>query len=67
MTTNDNNNDNLNRIIFTVKDTRLYAPLVTLSAKDNQKLSKLLSKRFERLVYWNEYITKSEKICQMRV
>ena len=28
--------------------------------KDNQKLSKLLSKGFERSVYWNEYETKSE-------
>ena len=31
-------NDNANSdIIFTVKDTKLYVPLVTLSAKDNQK------------------------------
>ena len=28
--------------------------------KDNEKLSKLLSKGFERSVYWNEYETKSE-------
>ena len=27
--------------------------------KDNKKLSKLLSKRFERSVYWNEYKTKT--------
>ena len=33
---------------------------VTLSARENQKVSKLLSKRFERLVYWNEYKTKTE-------
>ena len=33
---------------------------VSLSAKDNQKLSKLLSKGFERSVYLNEYKTKSE-------
>ena len=31
-----------------------------MSARDNQKLSKLLSKGFERSVYWNEYKTKSE-------
>ena len=31
-----------------------------MSAKDNQKLSKLLSKGFERSVYYNEYKTKSE-------
>ena len=38
----------------------MYVPVVTLSAKDNQKLSKLLSKRFERSVYWNEYKTKND-------
>ena len=47
-------------IIFTIKDTKLYVPVVTLSAKDNQNLSKLLSKRSERSVSWNEYKRKSE-------
>ena len=46
---------NLNNIIFTIKDTKLYVPVVTLSGKDNQKLRKILSKEFERSVYWNEY------------
>ena len=36
---NGNNDDN---IIFTIKDTKLYVPVVTLSARVNQKLSKLL-------------------------
>ena len=31
-----------------------------LSAKENQKLSKLLRKGFEISVYWNEYKTKRE-------
>ena len=57
---NDNDNAESNNIIFTIKDTKLYALVVTLSAKDNQKLSKPLSKGFEILVYWNEYKTKSE-------
>ena len=56
----DDDNANGNNIIFTVKDTKLYVPVVTLSARDNPKLSKLLSKGFERSVYWNEYKTKSE-------
>ena len=47
-------------VIFTIKDTKLYVPVVTLSGKDNQKLSKLLSKGFERSVYWNEHKTKSQ-------
>ena len=55
-----NFNNNANNIIFTIKDTKLYVPVVTLSARDNQKLSKLLSKLFERSVYWDGYKTKSE-------
>ena len=34
----------------------MYVPMVTLSAKYNMKLSKLLSKGSG---YWKEYITKS--------
>ena len=45
---NDNNNDNAKNIIFTIKETKLYVSVVTLSAKDNKKLSKLLSKGFEK-------------------
>ena len=56
-----NNADaNSNNIIFTIEDTKLYVPVVTLSAKDNQKLSKCFSKGFERSIYWNESKTKSE-------
>ena len=53
---NVNGNDDDN--IFTIKDTKLYVPVLTLSARDNQKLSKLLSKGFERSAYRNEYKTK---------
>ena len=49
------NNDNVNNIIFTIKDKKVYVPLVILSTRDNQKLSKLLSKGFERSVYLNEH------------
>ena len=50
LSANDNNNanDNPNNIVFTIKDTTLYVPVVTLSAKDHEKLSKLLRKGFER-------------------
>ena len=41
-----------NNIIFIIEDTKLYVPVASLSAKDNQKLSKLLSKGFEKSVYW---------------
>ena len=39
-------NYNATNITFTIKDTKLYVPVVTLSARDNKKLSKLLSKGF---------------------
>ena len=57
----DNNYANSNNVIFTIKDTKLYLPVVTLSRKDNHKLSKLLSKGSKRSMYWNEYKTKSER------
>ena len=62
MSANDNDNDhaNNNNIIFTIKDIKLYDSVVTLSASDNQKLSKRLSKGFERSVYWNAYKAKGE-------
>ena len=48
-------------IIYSLsKAQKLYVLVVTLSARDNQKLSNLLSKGFERSVYWNEYKTKNE-------
>ena len=49
----DNATSNSNYIIFATKDTKLYVSVATLSAKDNQKLSKVCSKEFERSVYWN--------------
>ena len=51
----DNANGNDDNIIFTIKDTKLY-----VSARDNQKLSKLHSKGFERSICWNEDKTKSD-------
>ena len=59
-TDNVNDNDDDNNIIFAIKDRKLYVPVVNLSARDNQKLSKILSKGFERSVYQNEYKTKSD-------
>ena len=57
---NVNGNANDNIIIFTIIDTKLYLPVVTLSARDNQRLSKLASKGFQISVYWNEYQTKRD-------
>ena len=55
---NDNDHANSNNIIFPIKYTKLYAPIVTLSAKDNLKLSNLFSIEFEKSSYWNEYKSK---------
>ena len=38
------NDDNALNIIFTFKYTKLYVPVVNLSARDNQKLSKFFRK-----------------------
>ena len=45
---NDNVKDNNdgNNIIFTIKDTQLYVPVINLKARENQKLSKLQSQGF---------------------
>ena len=47
--------DNVNIIdsdsnIFSIKDTKWYVPVVSLSAKDNQRLLKHLRKGFERFI-----------------
>ena len=55
---NINEDANANNTIFTIKDIKLYVPVVTLCAKNKKKLSKLLSKGFERSVYQNEYKAK---------
>ena len=46
---------NANKAIFKITDAKLYVPIVTLSAEDNAKLSKLLSKGFQRSVYCKKY------------
>ena len=58
---NDDDDANSNNFISPIKCTKLYVPVVTSSAKDNQKVSTRLSKGSERSVYWNEYKTKRGK------
>ena len=52
----DNINADSDNIISTIKDSKLYVPAVTVSARDNQKLSKLLSKGFGRKISLLEWI-----------
>ena len=40
---------------FKITDAQVYVAIVTLSAEDNAKLSKLLGEGFKRPVYWNKY------------
>ena len=47
--------------VFTITDTKLYVPIVTLKTEDNRKLSKLLSEVFKKPIYWNEYKVISNK------
>ena len=41
--------------------------MVTLSVKDNVKLSKLLSEGFKRPIYWNKYIVNDNKVVDITV
>ena len=43
---------------FEITDAKLHVPIVTLSTKDSVNLTKQLSGRFKRSVYWNNYQTK---------
>ena len=53
------NNDDDN-IVFTMKDTKLFAVVTILSTGGKIKLSNLFSKGFGISVYWNEYKTESD-------
>ena len=54
-------NQNQNSIFQITKD-ELYIPVVTLNTENNNKLSELLSKGFERTVVWNECKSKIETV-----
>ena len=40
---------------FKITDAKLYVPILTSSAEDNAKLSKLLGEGFKRSIYWKKY------------
>ena len=50
---------------ITITGAKLYVPLVTLSAEDNVKLSKLLSEGLNRSIYWNEYKVIDSRIVEI--
>ena len=45
-------------VSFMITNTKLYVPVVTLSTKDNTKLTKQLNEGFKRTIYWNQYVSK---------
>ena len=54
-------NQNQNSV-FQITKGELYIPVVTLNTENNNELSELLSKGFERAVVWNEYKSKIERV-----
>ena len=49
---------------FTVTETNLYVPIVTLSTQDNAKLLPQLKSGFKRTISWNKYLAKPELLAQ---
>ena len=49
---------------FTITETNLYVPVVTLSTQDNAKLLPQLKSGFKRTISWNKYLAKSELLAQ---
>ena len=49
---------------FTITDTRLYVPVMTLSTQENTKLLQQLKSGFKRVINWNKYLSKPELLAQ---
>ena len=52
---------------FTITDTKLYIPVVTLSQQDNAKLLEQLQSGFKRVINWNKYLPKPELLAQNQI
>ena len=53
-------NANDRETTFQIKNSKLHVPVVTLSTKDNENLTKQLDQIFTRSIYCNEYNSKTE-------
>ena len=49
---------------FAITDTKLYAPVVTLSTQKNTKFFQQLKSGFKRVINWNKYLSKPELLAQ---
>ena len=52
---------------FTVTETNLYVPVVTLSTQDNSKLLPQLKNGFKRAISWNKYVAKPALLAKMQI
>ena len=52
---------------FTITDTKIYVPVVTLSTQDNAKLFQQLKSGFSRTINWNKYQSKVSSNCKDKV
>ena len=51
-------------LIFTIRETNLYVPVVTLSTQNNAKLLPQLKSGFKRTISWNKYLAKPELLAR---
>ena len=56
------NNANQNAT-YTITNTRLYVPVVTLSTQENAELLQQLKSGFKRVINWNKYSSKPELLA----
>ena len=57
--------NNANQVpTFTITETNLYLPVITLSAQDNSKLLPQLKNGFKRTITWNKHLIKPELLAQ---
>ena len=49
---------------FTITNTRLYVPVVTLSTQENASLLQQLKSGFKRVINWNKYLSKPDLLAQ---
>ena len=49
---------------FTITETNLYVPVITLSTQDNSRLLQQLKNGFKRTISWSKYLAKPELLTQ---
>ena len=49
---------------FSITNTKLYVPVVTLSTQENTKFLQKLKSCFKRVINWNKYLSKPELLAR---